>query len=97
MSVVVYDKAKYQIENGIDISTVKKHFEIIFNWLSSKSLLSDEGQEILEIGIDSEVSLNSKMLTDEGNKFISKHYDEILKNHKYGDKNISQFLDKLFV
>ena len=75
----VYDKAKWYIDEGQDEKIIVRYFDILFKWLYSKNMLSSEGLEILEIGIDKEISLHSDMLTDRGNKFIQKNYKEISK------------------
>lgn len=46
---------------------------------------NDYGLEIYELGIDEEFSLTSQMLNDEGNKILSQHYVNWLKNLRYGE------------
>lgn len=42
-------------------------------------MLTDEGKEEYNLGISEETIINSSMLTADGNKFMSKYYDEMLR------------------
>ena len=42
-------------------------------------MLTEDGIETLEYGMDSSVSLNSTMVTAEGEAFLDNYYDEIIK------------------
>ena len=42
----------------------KVHFDVVMRWLESQDLLSKEGQEAMEVGIDSDFALTSHMTTD---------------------------------
>lgn len=83
----IYDKASWQIDNGMDISTVLKHFDVIFKCLDEKGFLNGEGKEVLGLGIDESISLNDRMLTDKGIEFMDQYYDKIIAESKY-DTNI---------
>lgn len=74
----VYDKAAYHIDGGEDEKTVIAKFNAVFKFLNSKGLLTDEGKEILDTGIDNSVSLHSRMVTKEGNKFLKTHYNDVI-------------------
>jgi len=74
----VYDKAMWHIDGGEDKEEVIAKFKVIFAFLKGKNMLSDEGKEIMEFGIDSSISLHERLLTAEGNKFIEAHYDSII-------------------
>lgn len=78
MLTKVYDKAKWQIENGKDSVEVLKHFKMILQWCEKKYLLSDEGMEILSFGVDDSISLHSRMFTKRGNAFMEKYYDKYI-------------------
>lgn len=79
----IYDKAVWQIDNGADESAVVNHFQFVFEWLNSNKLLNKDGLEILEIGIDEEVSLNEDLLTTKGNEFLDKYYDALISKSEY--------------
>lgn len=74
----IYDKASWHIDAGEDYKEVIEKFKVIFSILESKNMLSEEGKEILEIGIDESISLHERLLTGEGNLFLEKHYDEVI-------------------
>ena len=74
----IYDKAMWHIDGGENKEEVIEKFEVIFAVLKAKNMLSDEGKEIMEFGIDSSVSLHERLLTAEGNKFVEEHYDSVI-------------------
>ena len=51
------------------------------NWCKQNNLLSDEGEEILEFGIDDSISIHSRLLTERGNLFMTKYYDTFISAH----------------
>ena len=74
----VYDKAKWHIEGGEDEGEVVERFNKTFVFLNEHELLTEEGKELIEIGIDAEICLNDRMLTEEGKVFIEKHIDRLM-------------------
>ncbi|MEG1296827.1 hypothetical protein [Niameybacter sp.] len=58
-------------------------------------MLSEEGLEILEIGIDESISLNENMVNRSGRKFLAQHYDTYLRDTKYGEES-SERLEELY-
>lgn len=74
----IYDKAIWHIDAGEDKNKVLNKFKVIFSFLKQKNMLSDEGLEILDIGIDSSVSLHERLLTTTGKDFIEQHYDSLI-------------------
>lgn len=84
----IYDKAKWHIDGGENTKEVIEKFVVIFTVLKSKNMLSDEGKEVMEIGIDGSVSLHERLLTEEGNVFLEQNYDSIinLKSNEIADK-----------
>jgi len=48
------------------------------NWCNQNNLLSDEGEEILEFGIDDSISIHSRLLNERGNMFMKKFYDTFI-------------------
>lgn len=92
----IFDKAAWQIDGGISEEIVIAHFTAILEWLQSMNMLSADGEEILEIGIDDSVSLNEKMLSEEGNEFLTKYYDEIIAKSKYISTVVKDLLDSYY-
>jgi len=75
MKTLVYDKASWHIDAGEPVERVLAHFKFIMNWCNQNNLLSDEGEEILEFGIDDSISIHSRLLNKRGNLFMEKYYD----------------------
>ncbi len=78
MKTIVYDKASWHIDAGEPTSRVLAHFEFIMFWCNQNNLLSDEGEEILELGIDASISIHSRLLNERGNLFMTKYYDTFI-------------------
>lgn len=78
MKTKVYDKAAWHLDAGEPKSKVLAHFNFIMAWCHKNNLLSDEGDEILEIGVDESISINSRMLNERGNLFMAKYYDSFI-------------------
>lgn len=78
MKTTIYDKAIWHIDAGENKKTVLDHFAFIMNWSQENSLLSNEGIEILELGIDDSISINSRMLNERGNLFMTMYYDSFI-------------------
>lgn len=74
----IYDKASWHIDNGCDKSEVIKKFENVLSFLNANSLLSNDGKEIFELGVDSSISINESMLNKIGNEFMTKYYDSVI-------------------
>lgn len=74
----IYDKAQWHIDAGEDSASCIKRIKAVFEFLQEKGMLSDEGKEMIEIGIDSSISLNERMVTAQGKRFLEKCYDDIL-------------------
>ena len=95
----IFDKASWQIDGGIPEELVVRHFNNVFCWLDNHGMLSEEGKEELEDGIDDSASLNDELVTEDGAKFLREHYDEYLgalKNGKYGsDESIGE-LERIY-
>lgn len=75
----VYDKASWHIDNGEDKVDVLSRFSFLFDFLEKKNMLTSEGKELLELGIDSSISLHERLVTDDGKKFLEANIDELLK------------------
>lgn len=76
--IKIYDKAQWHIDAGENKNKVIEKFKSVFIFLDSKTMLTHEGKEIIDLGIDSSISINERMLTDIGNKFMEKNYDDII-------------------
>ena len=74
----IYDKAQWHIDAGENTENVVKKLKIVLTFLDSKELLSDEGKEILDLGVDSSVSIHARMLNEKGNNFMSACYDHVI-------------------
>ena len=75
MKTKVYDKASWHIDAGEPTSSVLSHFKFIIDWCNQNNLLTDEGEEILELGIDASISIHSRLLNERDNMFMTKYYD----------------------
>ena len=76
--MVVFDKVAWHIDGGESKETIVKRFRILFDFLHKNSLLSREGEEVYEFGIDSSISLHERLLTTEGATLMKNKYDESL-------------------
>lgn len=84
-----YDKASWHIDGGETEEDVVARFKVIFIFLADMKMLSDDGLETLEYGMDSSVSLNSTMVNTDGEKFLDTYYEVIIaKNPKEIQKNL---------
>lgn len=92
----VFDKASWQIDNGVDEVTVIAHFEFIFGWLNEHDMLSPDGLEILETGIDEDVSLHEGMVNERGLHFLNEFYDKLITDTEYDVAHEKALIEKLF-
>lgn len=74
----IYDKAQWHIDAGENSEAVIHKFEAVFQFLKAKGLLQREGEEMLEIGIDSSISLHERMVTEKGREFLKTCYDKVI-------------------
>ena len=82
-----YDKVSWHFPDGKDcpsLEVAKVHFDVLMEWLQSRHLLSEEGREAMEVGIDSDFSLTSYMFTDKGNQLLTACYAEWTSTVRYG-------------
>lgn len=94
--MIIYDKAAWQIDGGIEPRKVIDHFSFVFNWLKQHNMLSEDGLEILDFGIDIEVSLNEKSVTKNGADFLNLYYDNIIEQSKYEISFESELFDSSY-
>ena len=95
----IFDKAAWQIDGGVPADLVVSHFNTVFKWLNDHEMLSDEGIEEFEDGIDEEASLNENLVTEEGASFLHAHYDDYLRaiaEDKYGSDENGEELEKIY-
>ena len=74
----IYDKAQWHIDAGESERLVLDRFNVVFSFLQEQNLLSEEGIEICDLGIDESVSLHERLLTEEGNKLLERYYDCVI-------------------
>lgn len=97
--MIIIDKAAWQIDGGVPEELVVNHFKTVFLWLKRHDMLSDEGEEEFEDGIDDCASLNEDLITKEGIEFLEKCYDDYLKviaKDKYGIDYNGYELEKIY-
>ncbi|MCL2383035.1 MAG: hypothetical protein FWC79_02510 [Oscillospiraceae bacterium] len=96
MELKIYDKAKWHTEDAahpIPKVIVHSYFKTIFDWLNYKNMLTNDGIEAL----GEYDSLNSDMLTQEGNLFFGQYYNELSQiMHTASEKEIIITLDNLY-
>lgn len=97
--MIIIDKAVWQIDGGVPEELVVNHFKTVFLWLEKHDMLSDEGKEELEDGIDDCASLNEELVTKAGIEFLEACYDDYLKvvaKDKYGTDYNGSELEKIY-
>lgn len=97
--MIIIDKAAWQIDGGVPEELVVNHFKTVFSWLEKHCLLSEEGKEELECGIDDCASLNEELVTKDGLEFLENCYDDYLKaiaKDKYGTDYNGAELEKIY-
>lgn len=82
-----YDKVSWHFPDGKNcpnLDAAKVHFDALMHWLKSQDLLSEEGQEAVDAGVDSDFAITSHMLTGKGNRLLKSCYAEWARTVKYG-------------
>lgn len=92
----VYDKSKWHNNGENNELNIKEYFQNLMELLLKNNMLSEDGREILDIGIDNDFSLNSKLVNEKGNLFLGKNYDEILSSIDFNNKISIDNIDKFF-
>lgn len=83
----IYDKVEWHYPEGEgcpDLKTAMIHIKTVLDWLNNHGMLTSIGKEIYNIGVDSETSITSDMITDTGNRVMKRCYNKILIKFKYG-------------
>ena len=91
--MIIYDKAAWHIDAGMSEESVIKRLKDVFEFLSSNDMLSEEGKEEFDSGIDNSCSLNERTVNSKGNQFLKQYYDEVIKNDP--DSIIDALTEKL--
>ena len=97
MGITIFDKFAWHLDAGIDEHKLKDYFQKLMEFLKKYQLLNDYGLEIFNFGVDSSLSITSKMLTDDGNSFLSVWYDEYLVSVDFHKDIDFSFLDEKFL
>ena len=94
--IVVYDKVSWHYPEGKNcpsLEAAKVYFLAVMKWIKENGLLSAEGEEVLELGIDPDFSITSSMLNKKGNDVLKKQYSSWLKTINYYDNIDLKILD----
>lgn len=92
MKLIVYDKAAWHIDAGEDKQMVLNHFATFMIWCQNNNLLSPDGKEIMELGVDDSISLHSGMFTENGNSFMQQYYDVFISSTEKDYEEMSKKL-----
>lgn len=76
--MTIYDKVQWHIDGGESREDVISKFNSVFSFLAQNQMLSEEGKEQLECGIDSSASLHEDLVNEVGNRFLKKYYDNVI-------------------
>lgn len=94
--VIIYDKVSWHFPEGKScpsLEAAKKHFDVLVVWIKKNDLFSAEGEEIFDLGVDSEFSITSAMLNKNGNDVLSKYYSDWLRSLDYSGDVDMKILD----
>ena len=97
-NIKVYDKVSWHYPEGNNcpnIDAAKNHFVVVMKWLSKNDLLSKEGKEVYLLGIGSDYSINSAMLTERGNHIFENYYSKLLTEIDYKSEDTFIKLEEL--
>lgn len=92
----IYDKARWQIDGGIDEKNVIAHFEFMLSWLDEFELLTAYGKDVKNGVIDDEAIISEEMVNHLGQVFLDKYYDEYISLIHYGVKEDKELLEKMY-
>lgn len=94
-----YDKVSWHFPEGKGCQSLEAaiiHFTVVMQWLQKKGLLSTEGHEAMQNGIDSEFSLTAYMLTADGVGILDKCYSNWVSSIQYGKVPSTDLLDRCY-
>ena len=89
--LVVYDKIQWHLNEDHDMAI--NRMKTLLSFLNEKGLLSEEGKEILEFGVDESTSVHERMLTDDGKDFMDACYDKALGSKNFSDALSQEYSD----
>ena len=92
-----YDSVDWQIngKHPQKIEFIKSLFSTVMKWLKNHKMLSKTGIESFKTGIDEDFSITSDMLTIDGNKFLTKHYNKWISSLKHNNID-TKYLDNAY-
>ena len=85
--MATYDKVSWHFPDGegcTDVHSAAGHLKALMRWLKERDLLSEEGREAMDTGVDLSFALTSYMLTDRGNRLLDICYADWVRTLKYG-------------
>ena len=74
----IYDKAQWHIDGGEEPAEVVRRVQSVFAFLREMDMLSPDGLEILDLGVDDSVSLHERLVNESGKALLSAHYDDVI-------------------
>lgn len=92
-----YDEVQWHYPDGKGcpgLDAAKIHFRVVTGWLKENGLLSPEGVESVDSGIDSDFALTTHMLTPRGIRILEKCYPQWLRTVHYGETPTTDLLDR---
>lgn len=92
----IYDKARWQIEGGVEEKIVIEHFKFMFSWLDEFHLLTEYGKETKNGIIDEDIIISEEMVNYSGQVFLDKYYDEYISSIEYGVEENRELLEKMY-
>ena len=95
MAMKIYDKASWHIDANELEKDVVERFNKIMQWCDNHNLLTEEGKEIVALGIDDAISLHSQMFTTNGNKFMCWLFESNQNPYTVSLKEMEDELSKL--
>ena len=74
----IYDKAQWHIDAGENSGAVIDKLKVVLEFIDQEGMLTSEGKEIMDLGVDSSISIHERMLTDKGRNFMESNYDKLM-------------------
>ena len=92
------DKAVWQTDGGVPEDKVVSHFRTVFEWFCRKGMLTQDGEQELEEGIDDCAVLNDELVNGQGMAFLEECYDSYLKEAAdfYGGDTDGKILEEIY-
>lgn len=92
---MAHDKADWHIDGGEDEDEVYARFQSVFEFLDENNMLTEEGKEEFENGIDDSTIISEDHLTSVANEFFTKYYDTAIEDNPSDmKKTLSKYLKK---